>query len=608
MNRKVSALFLITVLLTAFVFGSGTALAEVSKQEQPKYKTVYYTEQSDTVFKMQTKLKQLGYFEEGEIFTPGTLDDVTIYAFQRFYADNNFIWDQDAGIAPGIQELLIEGSPAPRPTAESETPSPTPDNQPTPFPQVLPGESNEDVISAVQVALYNKGYYEGITDNYVLGHYDAPTEEAVKRFCEAMHITYNPEDGITMPLFNSIVSDKAPVYATPSPTPFAIIPYASSGEEVRTIQNRLKELDYFRDYGEPVWGEYEEITQKAVRRFCEINNIPVNQNGIDATFHERLISDKAIANPVDRYEMHLNDQGNDVQKVQDRLFGLGYYKDRQRTGTYDEDMRGALADFARINQIEYDGETLTLALQDAIFDEKAAEYFETTENTEKTIGQKLAGAVHFMGMDMPLFVLILIIAVILAVLVFLILRVFSSDKDQKRTAVILGLAILLVFMVMMAFLNISVFFILLVLLVLGACWLRIKKPEFFSIFSKTKKQPDAAVSSVPEDDRKDAFSAHIILLYQGGVTTQQISVDQEEFTIGRSPNCNFVLTGNTSISRTHAVIRYNAESGCSTITDTSSHGTKVNGENLTPGQPRTLHNGDLIQIEDRILTVQNKNY
>ena len=185
----------------------------------------------------------------------------------------------------------------------------------------------------------------------------------------------------------------------------------------------------------------------------------------------------------------------------------------------------------------------------------------------------------------------------------------KMPKGQQRAAVILGLIILLVFMVMMAFLDLSVFFILLILLVLGICLLRMKKPEYFSIFAREKKQTDTPSPAPLGEKHQNAFSAHIILLYQGGMTTQQINVDREEFTIGRSPNCSFVLSGNTDISRVHAIIRYNAERGYSTISDNnSSHGTKVNGENLVPGEPRTLHNGDLIQIEDRILTVQNKNY
>ena len=179
---------------------------------------------------------------------------------------------------------------------------------------------------------------------------------------------------------------------------------------------------------------------------------------------------------------------------------------------------------------------------------------------------------------------------------------------QKRALAILTLIVLAVVLVMLALIDLSAFFIVLILLVLGVCLLRVKKPEFFSIFSR-KKKGDENSAPLPEEQKRSAFSAHIILLYQGGMTTQQISVDREEFSIGRSPSCSFVLSGNTDISRVHAYIRYNADTGRSTITDNnSSHGTKVNGESLIPGQPRTLHNGDLIQIEDRILTVQNKNY
>ena len=182
----------------------------------------------------------------------------------------------------------------------------------------------------------------------------------------------------------------------------------------------------------------------------------------------------------------------------------------------------------------------------------------------------------------------------------------NMPKGQKRAAVILCLIILLVILVMLAFMNLSAFFITLVLLILGLCLLRVKKPEFFSIFAKEKP---VEAQEVSDEKKRDVFSAHIILLYQGGMTTQQISVDREEFSIGRSQSCNFVLSGNTDISRVHAFIRYDAERDVSTITDNnSSHGTKVNGDSLSPGVSRTLHNGDLIQIEDRVMTVQRKNF
>lgn len=179
-------------------------------------------------------------------------------------------------------------------------------------------------------------------------------------------------------------------------------------------------------------------------------------------------------------------------------------------------------------------------------------------------------------------------------------------KTQQRAAFILICIFLLVLLVLMAFMSFAAFFAVLVLILLGIILLRVKKPEVFRIFSREK--PAEAVHNAPEQ-RKDAFTSRIILLYQGGVTMQQIAVDRESFTIGRSPSCNFVLSGNTDISRVHAIIRYDAERNCSILTDNhSSHGTKVNGVSMNPGESRTLHNGDLIQIEDRVLTVQNKNY
>ncbi len=181
-------------------------------------------------------------------------------------------------------------------------------------------------------------------------------------------------------------------------------------------------------------------------------------------------------------------------------------------------------------------------------------------------------------------------------------------KKQMKAALILGMIILFVILLLLALMNISLFFVVLIALVVGICVLRAKKPEYFQIFAK-EKAGEKTDSAQETSSVREAFSAHIVLLYHGSVTTQQILVDQPEFSIGRSTSCNFVLSGNTDISRVHAIIHYNEETGQSTVTDNnSSHGTKVNGEWLASGEVRTLHNGDIIQIEDRILTVQNKNY
>ena len=70
----------------------------------------------------------------------------------------------------------------------------------------------------------------------------------------------------------------------------------------------------------------------------------------------------------------------------------------------------------------------------------------------------------------------------------------NMPKGQQRAAVILGLAVILVFLVILAILDLSAFFIVLILLVLGICFLRMKKPEYFSIFAREKKQTDTPLT------------------------------------------------------------------------------------------------------------------
>ncbi len=188
----------------------------------------------------------------------------------------------------------------------------------------------------------------------------------------------------------------------------------------------------------------------------------------------------------------------------------------------------------------------------------------------------------------------------------------NLPKSQARAAAILILIIAAVLLVLLALMNISLFFVVLILLVVGVSLLRMKKPELFSVFSKAQPRPETAAAKGEQADpgkEPDLFTAHIVLLYHGGLSMQQIPVNKPEFSIGRSPDSDFVLSGNTNISRTHAIIRYNEASGESTVTDHHSmHGTKLNGEWLAPDAPRVLRSGDIIQIEDRVLTVQNKNY
>ena len=179
------------------------------------------------------------------------------------------------------------------------------------------------------------------------------------------------------------------------------------------------------------------------------------------------------------------------------------------------------------------------------------------------------------------------------------------SKSQALVAVILFCIVLFIFLVLLALMNFSLFFVALIVLIVAICLLKMKKPEVFAMFQKDN---DGTVAADPVRTDSEAFNAHIVLLYHNGTNTQQVEVNKPEYVIGRDPNSDFTLTGNTNVSREHAIIRYDPEKKNSLIIDKSRHGTKVNGSSLPTNAPQVLHTGDIIQIEDRILTVQSKNY
>lgn len=184
----------------------------------------------------------------------------------------------------------------------------------------------------------------------------------------------------------------------------------------------------------------------------------------------------------------------------------------------------------------------------------------------------------------------------------------NAQYNQKKLAFILFTIVFSVFMIMLALMNISIFLAVLIVFVIGICLLRMKKPGFFSDFSG--KEPIGSSDAVPSRGRAvDGFRSHFILLYHDGVQLWQIPVNKPEFSIGRKETCDLVLRGNNNISKIHAIIKLDAGSGFSMLLDNgSTNGTKLNAERLIALKPYELHSGDMIQIEDRILTVQSKNF
>ncbi|MCI8888191.1 MAG: peptidoglycan-binding protein [Hungatella sp.] len=134
-------------------------------------------------------------------------------------------------------------------------------------------------------------------------------------------------------------------------------------ENVAKLQQRLMELG-FMDNDEPT-EYYGNVTQSAVKTFQRQNDLA--QDGIigPSTW-------EAIMNPTAKYYSTSNgDQGEDIQRIQSRLYELGYLATEDLvTGNFGEKTEEAVLKLQQVNGIEQDGkvgrQTMNLLYSDEI--------------------------------------------------------------------------------------------------------------------------------------------------------------------------------------------------------------------------------------------------
>jgi len=84
-----------------------------------------------------------------------------------------------------------------------------------------------------------------------------------------------------------------------------------------------------------------------------------------------------------------------------------------------------------------------------------------------------------------------------------------------------------------------------------------------------------------------------LLIRNGGFAGTSYALDADETLIGRNPTTDITLL-DEGISREHALVLWDEESGCYSIEDLqSTNGTKVNGKRV---RSATLSDGDEIQV------------
>ena len=206
------------------------------------------------------------------------------------------------------------------------------------------GDTGDDVLF-LQTRLKELKYYAG----ELSGNYGTATRDAVKAFQKDFDLA---ETGI------ADVQTQMVIYTTV----YIPLRYGSSGDDVKELQTQLTALGYYKGQ---ISGNFLDATKKAVERFQQNNSLKVT--GVaDPDTQEVLFSSRAIGRyddaaptptPVSNLDYYLVDEdetgvvmpeepvpftkklkngstGEQVKKLQQRLYELGYLDESKVSGNF----------------------------------------------------------------------------------------------------------------------------------------------------------------------------------------------------------------------------------------------------------------------------------
>ncbi|MBQ2701022.1 MAG: peptidoglycan-binding protein [Clostridia bacterium] len=225
------------------------------------------------------------------------------------------------------------------------------------YPPLIFGDEEEGV-AALQTRLTELGYYNG----KISGAYREGTQAAVKAFQEdyGLDATGEADSDMQAILFSA---------------QYRALARNDSGEDVKRLQERLKELKY---YNGKISGNYLEGTTSAIKTFQERSGLEATGKADIAT-QEALFDDGAIAKDVPTpaptpnvtytedgaiaaqpqtytKKLQRGATGKQVKLVQQRLKDLGFF-DGPISGNYMNQTQAAVKKFQEYNGIKVDGVT-----------------------------------------------------------------------------------------------------------------------------------------------------------------------------------------------------------------------------------------------------------
>lgn len=209
---------------------------------------------------------------------------------------------------------------------------------PSPREYLLKNGDKDSVVYSVQQKLYESGF---LTVSPT-GYYGTDTQAAVEAYQKENQLAV---DGIAGPATMQSLLGSALQAASYIATG-SFFQEGDSSLEVGALQRRLMELGYY-DY-DGFTGNYGPVTQEAIRLFQRTNGL--KQDGIaGAETLTLLAGEDALP-----YTVRLEDEGEDVRKIQNRLKELGYLSG-SADGIYGTATQKAVVSFQKQNGLSADG-------------------------------------------------------------------------------------------------------------------------------------------------------------------------------------------------------------------------------------------------------------
>ena len=287
---------------------------------------------------LQRRLIELGWLD-GKV--TGTYDSATEAAVRAFQKRTSGLYE-DGVAGPETLRALYSSNAARTKQAASNNSSET-----------LEYGSEGDAVKKMQQKLKDLGYLSGSAD----GKFGVATEAAVIAFQKRNNLTADGKAGTAT--LNKLYSGTANRAAGNSArienknssgrdtsgiasTGYETLENGSTGDAVRRLQRRLKELGYYNGSSD---GSFGDATEAAVMAFQLQNNLTVDGKAGPAT--QRALYGTGSNSPVSYSALRMGDTGQTVRNLQYTLYELGYYD-----GSIDGDYGQTTSDAVRAFQIQ----------------------------------------------------------------------------------------------------------------------------------------------------------------------------------------------------------------------------------------------------------------